>query len=233
MQTEAGEITYKLRTNASKKQFPMHYGPGDAEMGAAGLGDTHDFAFMGDRLVRIALEANLTALGDGDLTELASGGLLADNQSIDRQDRPGSNTHTSSRTARRRGESEKGTSRSRCWPRRMQGAAAEPGFSAHPVSERRIRVLGFRGRRRPRPGVDLDAGNRLRRLRPRFLRGRNHRRGGRLSRSPLDQAGLAQVLDAERAAEDWFGYSGADSVPSSEVRLVWLSGVMSRSCRIA
>jgi len=227
VQTDAGEIYYKLRTNAGETPFPMTYGPGEAEMGASGLGDTHNFAFMGDRLVRISLDANLTALADGDLTELASGGLLADHsQIIDRQDRPGVKyahfiqNGAPSRRKREGDEPLQALATANATAQRLSPDSARILY----LSDGAVFSVSAVG-----DGAALelvsDAGNRLRQaFAPDSSEVAIVGRGGRLSRSPLDRAGMAQLLDPERTAESWFGYSGDDSLPDSAVRLVWLSG---------
>jgi hypothetical protein len=76
---------YMLRTNAAEAPFQMPFGPDDLRMAPVGLGDTHNFAFEGDRIVRVELAT-------GDEVELVPAGAgLAPGVShlIEREDAPG------------------------------------------------------------------------------------------------------------------------------------------------
>jgi hypothetical protein len=76
---------YMLRTNAAEAPFEMPFGPAGLRMAPVGLGDTHNFAFEGDRVVRVELQT-------GSKVELipAGAGLLPGvSHLIEREDAPG------------------------------------------------------------------------------------------------------------------------------------------------
>ena len=79
----SGRTFFKLRTNNAADPFDMPFGPDELAMAPVGLGDTHNFAFDGEKLVRVKLE-------DGKRTVLVETGLLNDpSQLLEREHAPG------------------------------------------------------------------------------------------------------------------------------------------------
>lgn len=227
VETDGGEIYFKLRTNAGEDPFPMDFGRGDAEMGLAGLGDTHNFAFMANDLVRISLTADFQNPGMNDLVILAEGGLLDDHsQIIDRQDRPGvkyAHFIQNGDPARRKREGDE--------PLHVLATANATAQSVSPdlahiiyLSDGAVFSVSAVGEGEAIE-IIAEAGNRLRNaFAPDSSEIAIVGRQGRLSRAPLTVAEAAQLIDSERASETWFGYNGGGETPHEELRLVWLSG---------
>lgn len=83
LDAESGARYVKLRTNNAKAPAQLSFGPDELAMAPVGLGDTHNFAFAGERLVRVELDT-------GDTVELVASGLLEGAEHlIDREDSPG------------------------------------------------------------------------------------------------------------------------------------------------
>jgi endonuclease YncB( thermonuclease family) len=74
-----------LRTNAAEAPFEMPFGPGDLRMAPVGLGDTHNFAFDGDRVVRVELQTGSKV----ELVPAGAGLLPGISHLIEREDAPG------------------------------------------------------------------------------------------------------------------------------------------------
>ena len=83
---EGGAPEYKkIRTNLAQATTTLPFGPNDWVMAPTGLGDTHNFALKGDRLVRVQLD-------NGSIVELvpAGSGLLAGTEHLlEREESPG------------------------------------------------------------------------------------------------------------------------------------------------
>ncbi len=227
VEVDGVELYFKLRTNAGEAPYRMGFGREDAEMGAAGLGDTHNFAFMGQDLVRISLTADLDNLGENDLVTLAQGGLLEDHsQIIDRQDRPGvkyAHFIQNGDPSRRKREGDEPLQALADANATAQSLSPD---SAHLIylSDDAVHAVSAVG---DSAALELiaEAGNRLRNaFAPDSSEVAVVGRGGRLYRSRLDTAGASQLVDPERASEAWFGYNGNPMTPRDELRLVWLSG---------
>lgn len=74
-----------LRTNAAEAPFVMPFGPGNLRMAPVGLGDTHNFAFEGERIVRVELATGTEV----ELVPAGAGLLPAVSHLIEREDAPG------------------------------------------------------------------------------------------------------------------------------------------------
>jgi hypothetical protein len=83
---EAGPAEYrKIRTNLAQATTILPFGPNDWVMAPTGLGDTHNFAFNGDRLVRVQLDTGAIA----ELVPAGSGLLPGTDHLFDREESPG------------------------------------------------------------------------------------------------------------------------------------------------
>jgi len=83
---EAGPAEYrKIRTNLAQATTTLPFGPNDWVMAPTGLGDTHNFAFNADRLVRVQLDTGAIA----ELVPAGSGLLPGTDHLFDREESPG------------------------------------------------------------------------------------------------------------------------------------------------
>jgi hypothetical protein len=196
-------------------------------MAAVGLGDTHNFAHTTDDLVRISLTVDLDSPGSDDLVQLAEGGILEDrSQIIDRQDRPGvkyAHFIQNGDPSRRKREGDEPLQALASANATAQALSPNSAFIVY-LSDGVVYSVSATGETEAIE-IIAEVGNRLRTaFAPDSSEVAVIGRGGRLSRSPLDLTGAGQVIDPERAAEAWIGYSGNEMSTRDELRLVWLSG---------
>jgi hypothetical protein len=223
------EKYFKLRTNAEDAPLEMSFGPNSFEMAGSGLGDTHNFAFAGDRLVRIMLETRVDAPGDGDIVELAADGLLEDHsQIIDRQDMPGikyAHFIQNGNLMRRKREADE--------PLQQIAAANAIGQGITPdtqqivyLSDDAVYSVSAVGDGEPVELIEDTGGV----MRFRYVIAADSSeiavlaRGSRLWRSPVTESGAAVLLDVDQVAEASLGYNTPRNSDADESRLIWLSG---------
>jgi hypothetical protein len=83
---EGGPAEYrKIRTNLAQATTTLPFGPNTWVMAPTGLGDTHNFALNGDRLVRVQLDTGAIA----ELVPAGSGLLAGTDHIFDREESPG------------------------------------------------------------------------------------------------------------------------------------------------
>lgn len=223
------ELYYKLRTNAEDPPLPMTFGPISFEMSVSGLGDTHNFAFAGDRLVRIMLETRVDEPSDGDIVELAPDGLLEDHsQIIDRQDMPGvkyAHFIQNGNLMRRKREADEPLQRIAEANAIGQGITPDTQQIVY-LSDDAVYSVSALGDKEPVELIEDTGG--VMRFRHVISADSSEiavlARGSRLWRAPVSQSGAAVLLDSDQVAEASLGYNTPRSSEADAARLIWLSG---------